>query len=234
MGLDRGAARRVDRAGVYVVVWALNAGIIRDTGQSPYHAIVYSGLLALAAISVWLLSGRAGTVGAGGRRSRRGMGRWERDSSRSWPPSCSMSRGGKGSASRPASRTRCPEPRARRRGPVVRGDGPAAGIAAGWRRQAIRWPVTISAGLLRRVDRRRRRVQRHREPMAREAPRHGRGQRRGLGDGCRWRPSDASRPGWRQRRSRATRSGRRTRSRSPMSGSGVPAIPWPATTTSGW
>ena len=41
--------------GVYVVVWALNAGIIRDTGQSPYHAIVYSGLLALAAISVWLL-----------------------------------------------------------------------------------------------------------------------------------------------------------------------------------
>jgi WD40 repeat protein len=41
--------------GVFLVVWALNSGAIRDTGMSPYHALVYSGLVALAAGCIWLV-----------------------------------------------------------------------------------------------------------------------------------------------------------------------------------
>jgi hypothetical protein len=42
-------------SGVFVVVRALNEEVIRDVGISPYHALVYSGLIALAGLSVWLV-----------------------------------------------------------------------------------------------------------------------------------------------------------------------------------
>jgi TolB protein len=41
--------------GVFIVVRALNRGDIRDTGISPYHVVVYTGLLALVGLSVWLV-----------------------------------------------------------------------------------------------------------------------------------------------------------------------------------
>jgi Tol biopolymer transport system component/GNAT superfamily N-acetyltransferase len=41
--------------GVFLVVRALNVGEIRDVGLSPYHVVVYSGLLTLAIVSLWLL-----------------------------------------------------------------------------------------------------------------------------------------------------------------------------------
>jgi WD40-like Beta Propeller Repeat len=42
-------------SGVFLVVRALNEEVIRDVGISPYHALVYSGLIALAGLSVWLV-----------------------------------------------------------------------------------------------------------------------------------------------------------------------------------
>jgi Tol biopolymer transport system component len=48
--------------GVFVVVRALNRGDIRDTGISLYHVVVYTGLLALVGLSVWLVV-RARRVG---------------------------------------------------------------------------------------------------------------------------------------------------------------------------
>jgi Tol biopolymer transport system component len=41
--------------GVFLVVWALNAGLTSDAGISPYHAIGYLGILALASFSTWLV-----------------------------------------------------------------------------------------------------------------------------------------------------------------------------------
>ena len=41
--------------GVFVVVWALNAGMIRDAGISPYHLPVYTGLLTLGVVCGWLV-----------------------------------------------------------------------------------------------------------------------------------------------------------------------------------
>jgi dipeptidyl aminopeptidase/acylaminoacyl peptidase len=42
-------------SGVYLVVRALTGEVIRDVGISPYHALVYSGLIALAGLSIWLV-----------------------------------------------------------------------------------------------------------------------------------------------------------------------------------
>src|SRR6186997_3522884 len=41
--------------GVFLVVWALTGGLIRDPGLSLYHLPIYSGLLALSAFSAWVV-----------------------------------------------------------------------------------------------------------------------------------------------------------------------------------
>ena len=41
--------------GVFLVIRALNLELIRDEGMSPYHVLVYSGLLALTIFAVWMV-----------------------------------------------------------------------------------------------------------------------------------------------------------------------------------
>jgi Tol biopolymer transport system component len=54
--------------GVHLVARGLQRGDITDVAMSPYHAVLYSGLLALAVVSLWLVA-RALQRGQGWRRS---------------------------------------------------------------------------------------------------------------------------------------------------------------------
>ena len=50
--------------GVFLVVWALNNGLARDQGLSPYHVLIYTGVIAVCAFSIWVVA----------RARRRGVG----------------------------------------------------------------------------------------------------------------------------------------------------------------
>ena len=60
--------------GVYLVSRALNIGDATDAGLSPYHVVGYGGLLALAAVSIWLVI-RARRRGLGWRQALSGRSR---------------------------------------------------------------------------------------------------------------------------------------------------------------